>query len=104
MQLTLFDTFRPYANVRQTVIDAALAKANDEWKAKYRAFILDYADIVNTPFSAEDVRLAYRGPKTEHEQASGGIFRSLTRDGLLRKVGKKLSKIRGNELTTYLRG
>lgn len=79
-------------------------KANNEWKAAYEAFILRYADS-HRDFSAEDVRLAFledaSQPQTHTQQASGGIFLRLVKQGKLRKSGFKISTIFGNNLRTY---
>ncbi|MBK8468166.1 MAG: hypothetical protein IPL32_20315 [Chloracidobacterium sp.] len=82
-------------NPRQAVIDAALDAAHEEWKAAYERYILTFASVAHEPFSAEDVRLRYEqshGPQTKKQQASGGIFQRLQKQGKLIAVGKKRSK------------
>jgi hypothetical protein len=95
-------------NPRQDVIDSTLDKADEEWKARYQKFVLEFAERATEPFSAEDVREAYLAtpglPHTDREQASGGIFMKLAKSGQLVKVGKKRSRIYGNDLTTYKKG
>lgn len=97
----------PFENPRQAVIDAALDAAHEEWKAAYERYILSYASVSHEPFSAEDVRLRYEqshGPQTKKQQASGGIFQRLAKQGKLIAVGKKRSKKYGNDLTSYRKG
>ncbi len=96
-----------FENPRQPVIDATLDAAHDEWKAAYERYILTYASVAYEPFTAEDVRLAYEkshGPQTKRQQASGGIFQRLAKQGKLRQAGTKRSKIYGNFLTSYRKG
>lgn len=97
----------PFENPRQAVIDAALDAAHEEWKAAYEQHILRYASVAHEPFTAEDVRLAYErshGPQTKKQQASGGIFQRLAKQGKLVAVGAKRSKKYGNFLTSYRKG
>lgn len=96
-----------FANPRQSVIDATLDAAHDEWKAAYERYILTFASVAYEPFTAEDVRLAYErshGPQTKKQQASGGIFQRLAKQGKLVAVGTKRSKKYGNFLTSYRKG
>lgn len=92
-------------NPRQHAIEATLAKAKEEWKERYRKFILEFADKASEPFTAEDVREAYLAtpgvPTTDKEQASGGIFQRLAKDRLLQKAGMIRSRRFGNFLQAY---
>jgi hypothetical protein len=93
--------------LRRKRIREAFANANERWVAAYTQYILDHAENAVEPFSAEDVRLSYLAdksqPQTHHQQASGGIFMKLVREGKLRPVGYKQSRKFGNAIRTYLR-
>jgi len=95
-------------NPRQTQIDATLDNADAEWKARYRAFVLEFADKATEEFTAEEVRLAYLAipglPHTAKEQASGKLFQQLVKEGLLVPGGMKRSVKFGNKLQAYVRG
>lgn len=95
-------------NPRQKQIDAVLKKARDAWKARYELFILDFAALADEPFTAEDVREIYLRmpglPHTDKEQASGGIFQRLAKQGKLLHAGTKRSRKFGNLLQAYTRG
>lgn len=112
-QLSLFDTTAPQTqptkpiNKRFAVMKATEDKANERWRAAYEAFILQFAET-HQNFSAEEIRLAYSQdssqPQTHAQQASGGIFQRLVKQGKLKKSGFKISAIFGNNLRTYTKG
>lgn len=95
-------------NPRQAVIDSTLKKADEEWKARYRKFVLEFAEKATEEFTAEEVRLAYLDtpgvPHAEKEQASGKLFQQLAKQGLLVPGGMKKSTIYGNKLQAYRKG
>lgn len=104
LQTTLFNgngepSVYATANPRQAIVDATLDKADSDWKARYRAFVLDYADKADDEFTAEDVRLAYLAtpglPHTDREQASGKLFQRLVKEGLLVPGGMKRRSFTG---------
>lgn len=89
---------------RFAAMEAAHDAAKDDWKKAFTAFLERYA-ANRGQFTAEDVRLAYEAspnPQLENsKRASGAIYKDFVRRGKLRKVGKKLSSLYGNELTVY---
>lgn len=110
--LPLFDRVQQLAAVpatdplkeREAARDAAFAHADDRWKEEYTAFILRFLGA-NGPATAENIRTAYEStnlPQTsKSKRASGAIFVTLKREGKIRKVGKDMSKLYGNELDRY---
>lgn len=109
-QTSLFEITPPAANgtnPRQAYIDNALKRAREEWKARYEAFILEYAAGATEPFTAETVRERYLStpgvPKTDAEQASGGIFQRLVKERKLHPAGMIRSKKFGNMLQAYVK-
>jgi coproporphyrinogen III oxidase len=93
---------------RYEAIRAAEDAADERWKAEYEAFILRFAEKASEPFTAEEVRTAFasdpRNPQTKSQQASGGLFQRLAKQGKLKKAGVKISKIYGNYLQSYSKG
>lgn len=89
--------------VRRKRIKEAFANADAEWRKRYRSYILQF--LASGPATAEDVRLSYRQsglPQTVGSQrASGAIFIALKREGLIREVGKRRSRIYGNDISLY---
>jgi hypothetical protein len=78
------------AQTREEAMKAAFAHADERFRTEYRAFILRFAER-NETFIAEECCHSYRSdprnPLPRDWRASGGIFQSLLKQGLLEQVG-----------------
>lgn len=109
-QPTLFREMPPIApqtdplEERRKAMQRAYDAAEERWKEEYTAFILWYLGKHNDG-TGEEIRLAFEnaGYKSSpnSKRASGAIFVSLKKKGVIKEVGKRKSILYGNDLSLY---
>lgn len=89
---------------REHAMQSAFEFAPPDFAAEYREFILRVAEK-NDEFTAEQCQLAYRDilgkPQPDEWRSTGNIFRTLSKEGKIKKIGFGWSTVRGVPVPKY---